>query len=121
MPRELSRAEQEFIIKNHENMDIEDLYIDMPGVGQKTVQDFIDQLPTPKEGETENERRIRMQKSKFGAGRLMGRDKAGRAAVMTEGASNLFDEKTKNLPRLKEQIKDKNDRIFIMDPSKEVK
>lgn len=121
MSRKLSRAEQEFILSNHKNMDVEELCVDMPGIGPKTVQEFVDQLPARQEGETEDERRVRVQKSKFGAGRLMGRDEAGRAVVMTKGASDMLDEKAKVLPNLTGQVKSKQDRIFIMDPTKGVK
>ena len=124
MARELSRAEQEFIQNYYEEMSVEELCEDMVGVGPKTVQDFIDSMNidvTEPLSETDKEI-VEKQKKKFGAGRFLGRDKSGRAVVLTQPAAEIADEHFKGHRKpLKEMAKERKDHIFIMDGSKEVK
>ncbi len=121
MPRELSKAEQEYIKSNHSNMSADDMCADMPGVGPKTVENFIETsvMPEAQRGETPQERQDKIKKKTgLTAGKLMARDPELGIAAMTAGAAELSDiRRTSNAETAKAQ----NSRIHIMDPSKEVR
>jgi hypothetical protein len=125
MPRELSKAEQEYIRQNHDKMTPEELCEDMPGIGTKTVEKFIETsvMPEVNPDETLQQRQEELQKrTGLTAGKLMGRDPERGVVVMTPGASELADAKrVVNVPSNDKAARAKGDRIHIMDPSKRVR
>jgi hypothetical protein len=125
MARELSKAEQEFITAHVNDMSPEELCADMPGVGPKTVEKFIETsvMPEARPEESPEERQQELQKKTgLTAGKLMGRDPERGIAVMTPGASELADAKRiVNVPSINKAAREKPDRIFVMDPNKKVR
>lgn len=125
MPRDLSRAEKEFITANHDKMSPDEMSKDMHGIGPKTVKEFIETsvMPEAKRDETPQERQEELQKKTgLTAGKLMARDPARGIAAMTPGASELSDAKRNlNVPSINKAARAKGDRIFVMDPSKKVR
>ncbi len=123
--RQLSRAEQEFIKANYENMTPAELCEDMPGIGPKTVEQFIETsvMTKAKQDETPEERQTEINKKRgLTAGKLMGRDPARGIAVMTEGASELSDaRRTVNVPTNDDVARKQSDRIHIIDPANKVR
>lgn len=118
MPRQLSKAEQEYIVNHSQQLTAEEIAADMPGVGAKTVQKFIDEnvLEQQRQGETQDERQKNIQKkSKLTAGKLMGRDPSRGIAVMTEAASELSDAR-RQTSKTPEKVR--GDRIHVIDQSK---
>ncbi len=124
MPRELSKAEQAYILANYQAMDNADICGDMPGVGVKTVEQFLEAniLPEASREETPEEHREKVRKrTGLTAGKQMIRDPKRGIAVMTEGASEIIDaHRPINTPDKKRAAVQNNDRVFIMDPSKPV-
>jgi hypothetical protein len=120
--RELSRAEQQFISENYKSMTPEELCSDMPGVGVKTVQEFIDTIPDSVPNETQEERTERLQKTPAGRTKgLFGRDEHKRSVVMTEAASMMADaHKGRNVPTPKKTAKKQSDRIHIINDKEKV-
>jgi hypothetical protein len=94
MPRQLSKAEQEYIVNHSKDLTAAEIASDMPGVGAKTIQKFIDEsvLEDQRSDETQQQRQATLQKkTKLTAGKLMGRDPSRGITVMTEAASELSD------------------------------
>jgi len=127
MPRELSQAEKDYITTNVKKMSPEAMCADMPGVGPKTVVDFIDNgiMPEANRDESHAERTEKVQKagrSGLTAGKLMGRDPERGVVVMTPGASEMADaQRVVNVPSNDKKARAQPDRIHIMDPSKRVR
>jgi len=125
MPRTLSQAEQDYIINHHDKMSPEAMCADMPGVGPKTVVQFIETsvIPEVVPDETPKERQKKLQKKTgLTAGKLMGRDPERGIAVMTPGASELADaRRVINVPSIDKAARAKPDRIHVMDDSKQVR
>lgn len=119
MPRELSKAEKAYIIANHNELTAEVICEDMPGVGKKTIEQFIETsvMPNATREETAEEyhKQVRKRTGKT-AGELMARDPKRGIAAMTEAASSFADAKcsTKNTPL-------QNNRVHVMDPKKRVR
>lgn len=124
MPRELSQAEKDYITANHEQMSPEAICADMPGVGAKTVESFIETsiLPAEVRDESHEERQKKLRKcTGLTAGKLMGRDPDRGIATMTAGASQMSDaNRGKNMPTHTDAVKAQESRIYIMDPDKKV-
>ena len=125
MKRKLSKAEQEYIERNHTTMSAEQLCADMDGIGVKTVQAFIDTniMTKGSREDTHEERQEELQKKTgLTAGKLMGRDPFRGIAIMTEAASELSDAR-RNLNQLSQDAiaKKQADRIHIIDKSKKVR
>lgn len=122
--RQLSRAEQEFVKANYDKMTSEELCEDMPGIGPKTIEQFIESsvIPKAKQDETPQERQEELQKkSGLNVGKLMGRDPTRGIAVMTEAASELSDaRRIVNTPTNDDTARKRNDRIHVIDPAKKV-
>jgi hypothetical protein len=92
MRRALSEAEKVYIMDNYQDEDVQDMANKMHGVGTKTIQKYVDELPpTPVQGETTQERQRKLQSTKVSGSKLMGRDKEKGVTVMTEAASELID------------------------------
>lgn len=127
MPRELSQAEKDYITANHEKMSAEAICSDMPGVGPKTVSDFIATgiLPEASRDDTTEEHHEKLRKvgrAGLTAGKLMARDPERGIAVMTEGASAMSDAMRKaNAPSHDKTAKAQSSRIHVMNPNKRVR
>jgi hypothetical protein len=127
MPRELSQAEKDYIVKNVDNMTPEAMCVDMPGVGPKTVKDFLENgvMPEANRDESAEERTAKVQKAGragLTAGKLMGRDPKRGIAVMTPGASEMADAmRTVNVPSNDKSARAQPNRIHVMDPAKRVR
>ena len=125
MPRELSKAEQAYVTDNHGSMSAAELCADMPGVGPKTIQAFVDTsvLPEATANESPEERRDTLAKrTGLTAGKLMARDPERGITAMTAGASELSDaRRVVDVPSVDKAARTKGDRIFIMDPAKKVR
>ncbi len=127
MPRELSQAEKDYITNNHKKMSPEAICADMPGVGPKTVMDFIENgtMPEATRDETPEEHIAKVQKAGragLTAGKLMARDPERGIAVMTEGASQMSDAmRVVNVPSNDKKARAQTDRIHVMDPNKRVR
>lgn len=120
--RKLSKAEQEYILKNYENMSAEEMCSDMHGIGTKTVQDFIDEnvLPEVNPSDTAEERHEKIRNAKkITAGKLMGRDPERGIAVMTSAASEVSDSRRRRTHD--EVVRDNQNRVFIMDKNKKAR
>ena len=126
MPRELSQAEKDYITANHEKLSIETICSDMPGVGPKTVLDFIENgiMPKASRDESHTERQEKVQKvgrSGLTAGKLMGRDPKRGIAIMTPGASEMADVmRAVNASSNDKTVRSQSERIHVMDPEKRV-
>jgi len=124
MPRELSKAEQTYIEANHDKMTPAQICADMPGVGTKTVEKFIETsiLPEMKQDETPEERQETLQKKTgLTAGKLMARDPERGIVAMTPGASELADARRKvNTPTKKQAAQRQEGRIHIMNKNEKV-
>lgn len=127
MPRELSQAEKDYITANCKKLSPEAICADMPGVGPKTVLDFIENgmMPAEVQDETPEERQQKVQKAGragLTAGKLMARDPERGLAMMTEGASEMADAmRVVTVPSNDKLARQKTDRIFVMDPKKKVR
>ena len=96
-PRALTQAEKYFI-KEHREDSASVLSKDMDGIGEKTIQSYINSLPPEpmipdaKPGQTPEERQAQLAPLGLRVGQLMGRDPdVPGVVVMTEGASELAD------------------------------
>jgi len=127
MPRELSQAEKDYITANHEKMSPEAICADMPGVGPKTIADFVENnvMPEADRDESHEERTAKVQKAGragLTAGKLMGRDPERGVVVMTPGASEMADAmRVVNVPSNDKKARSQSDRIFVMDSNKRVR
>lgn len=127
MPRELSQAEKDYITKNHDKLSPEAICADMPGVGPKTVTNFIENGMMPEEirDESPEERTAKVQKAGragLTAGKLMGRDPERGVVVMTPGASEMADAmRVVNVPSNDKKARSQPSRIHVMDPNKRVR
>ena len=125
MPRELIKAEKEFITRNHEKMTPAEMSEDMRGIGKKTIEKFIETsvMTKAEADETPEERHEKLaKKTGLTVGKLMGRDPDRGIAVMTPGASELSDAKrVLTVPSIDKAARNKPDRIFVMDPNKKVR
>jgi len=127
MPRELSQAEKNYITTNHEKMTPEAICADMPGVGPKTVSNFIDESIMPEATRDESHEELQEKVRKAGrsgltAGKLMARDPERGIAVMTEGASQMSDAmRNVNVPTHDKSVRAQKSRIHVMDPDKKAR
>ena len=125
MPRELSKAEQQYIETNHDKMSAEEICADMPGVGVKTVEKFIETsiLPEMKANETPEERSENLQKKTgLTAGKLMARDPDRGITAMTPGASELADvRRLANVPSTDKAARSQPERIHIINKGKKAR
>ena len=127
MPRELSQAEKDYVTKKHESMSHEAMCADMPGVGPKTISDFIENgiMPEADRNESHAERIEKVRntgRAGLTAGKLMGRDPERGIVVMTPGASEMADAmRVVNVPSNDKKYRAQPDRIFVMDPHKRVR
>jgi len=127
MPRELSQAEKDYVTANHESMSPEAICADMPGVGPKTITNFIETgiLPEAKRDETpegHQEKLRNVGRAGLTAGKLMARDPERGLAMMTEGASQMADAmRGANTPTHDESARSQSSRIHIMNPEKRVR
>ena len=125
MPRELTKAEQEYALAHAGDTSVEELCADMPGIGAKTLQKFLDANTMPEEvhNESTEERQQKLQKATgLTAGKLMGRDPERGITVMTPGASELGDARRAHLAASNDKTaRANNSRIHIMDPKKKAR
>jgi topoisomerase IA-like protein len=125
MPRELSKAEQEYALAHANDMELDALCADMPGIGVKTLEKFLKANTMPEEvpDESSEERQEKLQKATgLTAGKLMGRDPERGITVMTPGASELGDARRAHLASSNDKTaRANNSRVHIMDPSKKAR
>jgi hypothetical protein len=112
--RQLSDIEKKYIEEHYLDTDAQKIASQIKGVGEATVQEYIDELPpAPVEGESPEERKKRLQSTKISGSRLMGRDKERGITVMTPAAAELIDARKEI--RTRDQTKnqrEKNKRII---------
>jgi len=110
MPRELSDIEKKYIEENYLSESAKSIAGKIKGIGEITVQAYIDELPPPVNSEeSAQERQRRLQMTKVSGSRLMGRDKDRGITVMTEAASELIDaRRTVALPKPSKEMKKKH-------------
>jgi hypothetical protein len=107
-------------------MSPEAMCADMPGVGPKTIQAFIETgiMPEASRDETPEEHLAKVRKAGragLKAGDLMGRDPDRGIAVMTEGASQMSDAmRNVNVPSHDKSVRKQGNRIHVMNPDKTV-
>jgi hypothetical protein len=122
--RELSEPEKFFIENHYLNMTAEEIAkeMDTKGVGEKTVQAFIDELPPPPS--TDDNLKIRHEKLKNvkrdRTGQMFARDDTKRAVMMTPGASEMADANREKRMSRTNYIKGNKDKIHVMDHNKKV-
>ena len=122
--RELSEPEKFFIENHYLTKTAEEIATEMgaKGVGEKTVQAFIEELPPlPDPNDTMEERKEKLQKvNRDRTGKMFARDDKKRAVMMTPGASEMADANREKRMSRTNYIKGNKDKLHVMDKDKPV-